>query len=157
MLVHAGGGGFASHASGVVSGLTRVQDELNEGPANLEMCASAALRAAAASARPVAAHAVAALAAAAADAFSRSASNLVCGCSAALTRVILCRAIRYEKPCDVTKKKVKLLTVKPLFLHVNLSGEALLHSRLLQSPCAAALRPASCSAPHAPAVRNFAL
>jgi hypothetical protein len=155
VLVHAGGGGFASRASGVVAGLTRVQDELNEGPANLEMCASAARRAAAA--RPVAAHAVAALAAAAADAFPRSAANLVCGGSAALTRVILCRAIRYEKPCDVTKKKVKLLTVKPLFLHVNLSGEALLHSRLLQSPCAAALRPAPSSAPHAPAVRNFAL
>lgn len=29
---------------------------------------------------------------------------------------------RYEKPCDVAKKKVRLLTVKPLFLHLSLSG-----------------------------------
>lgn len=27
----------------------------------------------------------------------------------------------YEKPCDVAKRKVRLLTVKPLFLHLNLS------------------------------------
>jgi hypothetical protein len=29
---------------------------------------------------------------------------------------------RYEKPCDATKKKVKLFTIKPLFLHVSMSG-----------------------------------
>jgi hypothetical protein len=29
---------------------------------------------------------------------------------------------RYEKPCDVSKRKVRLFTIKPLFLHVSLSG-----------------------------------
>jgi hypothetical protein len=43
-------------------------------------------------------------------------------------------ARRYEKPCDVTKKKVKLLTVKPLFLHLNLSGASPFFPRFVRLP-----------------------
>jgi hypothetical protein len=90
--------------------LTRVQDELNEGPANLELCEGAR-----------------AWLCAAAVASDASCSLFLLLLPAAVTalspqqRAANCSR-RYEKPCDATKKKVKLFTIKPLFLHVSLSG-----------------------------------
>ncbi len=42
---------------------------------------------------------------------------------------------RYEKPCDVAKRKVRLLTVKPLFLHLNLSGTSPLFNCFASISC----------------------
>ena len=117
------------------------KDELNEGPANLELCVG--VRAGLCAATVV----------------SDAACSLLLPPTAVTALSPQQRAAncwrRYEKPCDATKKKVKLFTIKPLFLHVSMSGAPPhVHSVLFQ-PARAIKRPPLPR--NSSAVRSFAL